>query len=243
MPSPIRTLSNARDLADLLSRDGRLTHAELAEALNMPRASVYRLVEAMAAIDLVRIGQDGLVAMSSKWLHLSDAARAAMTEWDGAADVLHAASEVTGQSIFLCVPRLHRAFCIDWAPGRALELLVLRPGRSLAPNAGGAGRLTLAYDPAAEEVLESGTLERLTPATLVDPALLREDIARTRSEGRTISLEDATVGIGGIAVPVLDGQGRFRASLSAGGLAGEIRANLDDYTAALRAGAQALTSR
>src|SRR4051794_41931953 len=80
----MKLLSNAREVKELLSVRGPSSPAEIAEQLGTPRSSVYRLVEGLAAVDLVSIGADGQAELHLKWLHLADAARSAMSEWSSA---------------------------------------------------------------------------------------------------------------------------------------------------------------
>ena len=55
-----------------------------------------------------------------------------------------------------------------------------------------------------ERYLASGpTRHPLTPRTLTDAADLRADVERTRAQGFALSLDDVTVGVGAVAVPVL----------------------------------------
>lgn len=242
MPAPIKLLRNARELIETLAEEGALTHGELAERMGMPRASVYRLVDGLQSIGLVDTGPDSTVRLSPEWLHLADAAEASLTEWAGTHHVLDGLVERTGQTAFVCVPREHRAFCIDWVPGRALEVLALRPGRSLAPNIGAAGRIVLAYDPEAEEVIASGPLERLTRKSLATPRELREDVRLTRERGYVLSDEDATDGIGAIGVPILDQRGQLYGALSLAGVADEIVARQEELLEALGPAAAELAS-
>ena len=43
------------------------------------------------------------------------------------------------------MPRDDHAVCVDWAQGRGINVLILKPGRWLPLHAGAAGRVTLAY--------------------------------------------------------------------------------------------------
>jgi DNA-binding IclR family transcriptional regulator len=124
--------------------------------------------------------------------------------------------------------------CVDWAPGRGIGILVLRPGRSLPLHAGGAGRAVLAFGGLdLDAVLAAAPFERLTPATLVTAAQLRADVADSRRQGHVVSDEDVTVGIGAVAVPVLDGSGVLRGCLSLGGLSADVRRRREEFLTAL----------
>jgi DNA-binding IclR family transcriptional regulator len=76
------------------------------------------------------------------------------------------------------------------------------------------GKALLAYDPAALDRILEGRLRPLTPATIVDPLLLAEEIARVREEGVAYDDEEAAAGLSCVAVPIVGYGGRAVAALS-----------------------------
>jgi IclR family transcriptional regulator, acetate operon repressor len=219
-----------------------MSPAEIADVTGMPRPSVYRLADALQQARLLTVLEDSRVQASERWLRLADASRAAMWEWTSARDILDELCHDTGQTVFLSVPRGHEAICIDWAQGRAINVLLLKPGRRLPLYAGAAGRVALAFngDPAA--YLEDAPFEALTRRTLTTEKQLRRDIKLTRSRGYVVSDEDVTDGIGAIGVPLLDQAGRLRGVLSLAGLAEDIRDHADELVDQLNRSAIALTA-
>ncbi|NQX16878.1 IclR family transcriptional regulator [Rathayibacter sp. VKM Ac-2857] len=238
---PIRVLANTRDLVEALSHEGPLTPAEIAERIGVPRPSVYRLVDGLNAVELTETLPDGRVALSLRWLHIADAARASMTEWAGAQDALTALVDATGQTAFLSVLRDDSAVCVDWVQGRGIGVLILKPGRALPLHAGAAGRLLLACAADAEAYLARAPFEQLTPSTRTTRAQLLEDIALTREQGFTVSDEDATVGIGALGLPIRSPAGATIACVSLGGLAADVRGRREEFLRALRVAAATLT--
>jgi IclR family transcriptional regulator, KDG regulon repressor len=76
------------------------------------------------------------------------------------------------------------------------------------------GKALLAHDPAALDRVLEGPLHALTPATIVDPLRLIEEIARIRDEGVAYDDEEATPGLSCVAVPILGYGGKAVAALS-----------------------------
>ena len=239
---PIRILANARDLVDAISLQGAMTPAEIADATSIPRPSVYRLAEGLAAIGLVTIHSDSRIDLNLRWLHLADSAQAGMREWAGSAAILGGISESTEQTAYLTVPRGGEAVCIDWSQGRGIGVLVLKPGGTLPLYAGAAGRVALADYAEVDHYLMDAPFEALTPYTLTTKAALSEDIALTKRQGFAHSDQDVTVGIGALGVPVRrTTDGAMIGCLSIGGPADEIRDRTTEFVDRLRAAAAQLS--
>ncbi len=234
-------LRRAAGLISLLAGDGPLNPAEAARRLDLPRPTVYRLAEALTSAGYLVTLPDGRLRPGLSWLHLGDAARAAMSEWSCARDVLDELSSRTELTAFLAVPRGGHVVCLDWSPGSLAEVMLLRPGRTLPLHAGAAGRLALAWGPSGPGELAAGPLPPLTPYTITSPDALAADIERTRARGYVHSDQDVTLGIGALGVPVAGACGQFRGSVSVAGLAEVVGARCGELVPVLGEAAAALS--
>jgi IclR family acetate operon transcriptional repressor len=238
---PIQLLVNAMDVVNILAQHGTLSPAQIAELANIPRSSVYRLVEGLNEIGFTSTQEDSTVVLSKRWLHLADSARRSLREWEQAGPALAAVAQATGQTAFLTVPRGDEAVCIDWAPGRGIGVLVLKPGRSLPLYAGAGGRVLLAFGAEDRtEYLRGAPFPAFTPKSLVTAEALQEDINNTLMQGYAFSDEDVTPGIGALGVPVYGADEDLRGCLSIGGLAQDIEPRLDDHLGVLKQAAKQL---
>ena len=236
-------LQRSSSLIQLLAERGPLSTAEVAEEIGMPRPSVYRLADALTQSRLVESTSDGRLRVSLRWLKLSDAARSGMREWAQARPLLDGLAGRTGLTVFLSVPQADRAICIDWSPGRALNVLALKPGRTLPLYAGAAGRVTLAYRPEpVDDYLSAAPFPPLTERTLCTARELRADVKATRSRGYCVSDEDVTLGIGALGAPLTNADGTFLGALSLGGLVEDLRLHQAEISADLLACAQELSA-
>ncbi len=245
MKKPLRLLGNARRLLDIIAEEGPLTTARLAESLEMPRSTVFRLAEGLAAVDLVAIRPNGTVDLTSRWLHLADVACDARSEWASARRLLLRLADETECTSVLCVYHDGAPLCLDWVPGKANEVLQAKPGRPLPLHAGAEGRAILAgfSDPELDAFLERAPFEAFTPATMISVEELRGDVARSRRQGFTMSLEDIQIGIGSIAVLIRDDRGRQLGSVGVSTLSDELLRRSDELTEILTRAARTRAAR
>ena len=241
---PMVILQRSADLVALLAERGGMVPAEIAEYVDTPRSSVYRLGDALRDAAMIEQGPNAHLRLSLRWLRLADAARTGMSEWDGARTVLDELAAAARQTVFLTVPRADEAICIDWARGESIDVLLLRPGRALPLYAGAAGRVTLAFgrdDPTA--YLAKAPFQAYTDRTLTTATRLRKDVILTRTQGYAVSDGDVTDGIGAVGAPLFwSASGRFAGALSLGGLAEEVTERRDELVEMLLAAASTLSA-
>lgn len=231
---PIRALSNADEVVRLLGSEGDMSPAEIAERLDIPRPSVYRLLDGLESIGLTESVPGSRARLNLRWLHLADQARESMIEWTGARELLGELVDRTSQTAYLSVLRGQEAVCLEWEQGRAVGVLLLKPGRSLPLYAGAAGRTCLAFGVNVDEYLDTVTERRaFTADTLTSDAALRADVEVTRSRGYVFSDEDVTDGIAAIGVPIRGSRGQLLGALSVSGIKVEYLAKRDAYLEAL----------
>jgi DNA-binding IclR family transcriptional regulator len=237
-------LQRSADLVALLAARGAMVPAEIAEYVDTPRTSVYRLGDALREAAMIEQSPNAHLSLSLRWLRMADAARAGMTEWDGARKVLDELAGATQQTVFLSVPRANEAICIDWARGEAINVLILKPGRTLPLYAGAAGRVTLAFgqdDP--EPYLAKAPFEAYPLRTLTTAPRLRKDIILARAQGYVVSDGDVTDGIGALGAPLFwTTSGRFAGAISIAGLAEELNKRRDELVNMLLTAASTLSA-
>jgi DNA-binding IclR family transcriptional regulator len=233
-PRTNRVLANAASVIALLAEQGPTAPADIADAIGIARPTVYRLVDGLVAVELAEVLPDSRVKLSMRWLRIADAVVPAMPEWRGAQTILDSVADKTSQTAYLTVPRATGAVCIAWAQARGIDLLVLKPGRSLPFHAGAAGRATLANS--RREIIEAALARApfppLTTHTITTEEQLRADIAQSVADGYTVSDEDVTIGIGAVGVPILV-DGTLVGCVSVGGLIADIRADTPGIVAVL----------
>jgi DNA-binding IclR family transcriptional regulator len=220
--NPIRALAKAVLVLEQLAEAREATPRRLAELLNEPRTTVYRLLGSLEALDLVEPGaQPGTFRLGWKLMRLGAAVIERLDERQAALPVMERIHEATGETVFLLVRRGDDAVCIERLEGLRVQSLALRLGGSLPLHVGAGPRVLLAWEP--REFWETyaagrGEFEGPTGLGPHSRAELFAELDRTRVQGFAVSDEDVTHGIASLGAPVFDYTGGIRAALSVGGM-------------------------
>lgn len=238
MAQPIQLLAKSSKMLHLLADKGALQVSELAEELEMPRPSVYRLTDALKLVGLVDVTDEGRAQLGVEVLHLANAALAALPEARASQEELQRLNRATGQTVYLCALRGDRITCLDWVEGLRVSLLLLSPGGTLPPHAGATSRAILAYSPELlDQLAGTSSFEQLTPKTLTTIESLKEDGHLIRKRGYSVSDEDVTEGIAALGVPVFDTSGKLSCAISVAGLRNTVIGSEKEFVAELKASA------
>jgi IclR family transcriptional regulator, acetate operon repressor len=126
----------------------------------------------------------------------------------------------TGETALLSIVNDRRdcAVCLERVESAMALRLSIEPGREVPLHAGASQKVILAFLPEEErEAVLARPLEKLCRATITDAAFLRDHLDGVRSRGWAISFEENNLGVWGVALPILNPEGRSVASI---GLAG-----------------------
>jgi DNA-binding IclR family transcriptional regulator len=108
------------------------------------------------------------------------------------------------------------------------------------------GKAIAAYLPAdeIEDALASGSMERLTPHTIIHAGRLKKEFAKIRLCGYAVDDEEAVMGVRCVAAPIFDESGKVTAAISASGPVTRVTAEkARAFAAAVRKGAYVISSR
>jgi DNA-binding IclR family transcriptional regulator len=182
---------------------------EVAAAVGMPRATVYRILEQLIAdrwVNAVDRPRRFSASINVGMLGLQVIAR-------------NRAREVTLSNAIACAQSTGRTCVIGaYDDGDAIFLdgvaviadrvmLTARAGR-VAAACNAVGKILLAYQPQAEMQRVAGRgLPRFTSYTKTDPRDILDDLAQCRSRGFAVNDRESGERTGGIAAPVFDQEG------------------------------------
>jgi DNA-binding IclR family transcriptional regulator len=216
----VQVIGKAVALLDALRQAGAaLTLGELAQATGLSRATTHRLVLTLARHQLVERLPDGRYRLGLHLFRLG----AAVDVWavlgriaEGPLEIL---AERLSNSTYLSVRDRDRALCvvrIDRGPVKATTYEV---GDTLPLHVGAAPLILLAALPDDEiDRILARPLDALTPATITDPATIRQRIARVRQEDLAFAPDDVQLGLAAMGVPIRDPAAGIVAAISCVGL-------------------------
>jgi DNA-binding IclR family transcriptional regulator len=217
----------SRILRELGAGSPRLGVTELADRLGLAKATVYGLLRALEAEELVqRDAETGKYRLGPALLELGNAfldnheLRARSLLWAeslaGRAVEAVRVGVLNGANVLI----VHHVF----RPDNSVQILEV--GASIPWNACALGKAIVAHtDGARREELLSGELPRLTGRTMVDPAVLGTALDDVVREGVAVEDQEAIVGEAEIAAPVFDHLGLPAGAI---GVAGPVERLLRD---------------
>lgn len=236
-----------------LFREDRLTISvgEAARETGIPRATVYRLLEALRAAGLLdkRAGDGGRGTRYGPGLLLLELGRLAGQYLDPGGIIRQAMVRLRdrcGESVQYVVPSGDVGVYAHVVPPRAPVHLYIAWGRRAPLYAGASTRLLLAWQP--QEVIDrvlSGPLVSYTRHTPTDPSRIRSILAEIRRVGYALSFGELVEYSAEMAVPVVDERGVVIGALSIAGFEERYRdpETAAELKAALMAAGEELSRR
>jgi IclR family acetate operon transcriptional repressor len=202
-----------------LSIDG-LDSQQLASQLNLPRATLYRLLGLLVERGMVRreashnryrLGFRYLELVRGAWLE-PDLIAAASFE-------LRALRDLTGETTYLAVRDGDQVLSLERCDGAHSHRSAASMGQRKPMHCTGQGKAILsALEPEERrELLRQMILTPLTHLTIIDRERLQAELEVTRVRGYAIDDEEIALGIRCVAAPVVDSSGQVRGALSIAG--------------------------
>jgi DNA-binding IclR family transcriptional regulator len=206
---------------ELLSRFTRetphVTGADLARALDLPRASVFRMLHTLERSGFVeRVGDSAAYRLGLGVLRLGFEYLASMDLAEHGRPVIERLRDATGYSAHIVVRDGREVVFVAKAPGRSALFQSVQVGARLPAHATVLGRILLSDldEPGLRALYPEGVLERFTDRTPRDVSELVKRCVSDRQKGWAISEGGFETGISTVAAPVVDRDERIAAVVS-----------------------------
>jgi IclR family transcriptional regulator, acetate operon repressor len=185
---------------------------QLAESTGLPKSTTSRLVGALERQGLVQ--RDGRASIRPGPVLLRFAARDDFADLVAlSADALDRLAEASGETVNLGVVSAAGVDQLDQRDSRHFIGSTNWIGRQVPHHCTAQGKVFLAYGVAP---LPDGPLVRHAPRTIVDRAVLADELAAVRSRGYATTLDELEPGLWAVAAPV-QGTGGVVAAVSISG--------------------------
>ncbi|MCA1217298.1 IclR family transcriptional regulator [Streptomyces sp. 8L] len=209
-PEEVKSAARVLKVLELLGAEGaKLSLAEMASALSVPKSSLHAILRTMQAHRWVDLDQSGTRYSLGLKALLTGTAYLESDDVTGlAGPVLDALAEETGESVHL--GRLDGTDVVYLAKRESRHALRMYSavGRRLPAHATALGKAMLSqYDAAEVRMRLDWPLERLTPDTVTDPDQLLEQLAEARLRGWAMDDGENSADIRCVAVALGSGHG------------------------------------
>ena len=226
--SVTRSLRLLETLADA-SGDGEseLGVTEIARRTNLSPATTHRLLATLGAEGYVT--KDSVTSryrLGSRLFALSYAAESRITTLRAqASDAMEDLKTQYGETVNLAVLERRHVIYVHQVESERPVRAFNRIGNRILAHASAAGKVLLAFEPegAVVSLLPHDRLESLTPATIVSPQILLQQLATVRMRGYALDLGEQDEEVVCVAAPILVPGRRPAAALSISGPANRMQ--------------------
>lgn len=193
--------------------------SNLGKQLALPKSTVHRLASTLIDAGLLEQNSDsGKYRLGLALFELGALVRRRMDFSTEAKPQLMLLREKTGETVHLAILDHESIVYINYLESRQSIRMSSDVGLRKPAFCTAEGKALLAFQPpeVVERLIDAG-LHAVTPNTIVDPAVLRKDLAAVRARGYAIDDEESDLGMRCIAAPVRDHTGNVIAATSVGG--------------------------
>ncbi len=231
----IKVITKTMELLKCFSpKQSEWTANELSNKLNMNRTTVYRILTTLATGGFVQLNpKSGGFRLGSTLIGLSLALFDSMDIRTMAGPVLKGLTQKTGESVHLTIWYKDRVMVIDqWESPSDIKVLVPL-GKKLSAHCTATGKIFLSELPEEEfdRYLSEHELKTLTPNTIVNKEVLREEVLKVRQKQLAFDFEEYAMDIVACAAPVFSYDQRINAAIAVLGPSRRMRTKIEEIEA------------
>lgn len=201
---PLKTVSRAFTIVEILWEQTSATPAELAARLDVPQSTVYDYLQTLQSMEYVTRTDEGYqlsykpLAIGARVKYRSRLFRVARSE-------LQQLVAETGEVADIHVEDNGRAVILHYERGEQALDLGMYPGMRTPIHTHAAGKAILAHLPEEriDEIIDTHGLRSMTDTTITSVDALTDELEQIRSEGYAVDWDQQVSGMGVIAAPIL----------------------------------------
>ena len=202
----IPNLWRAIDLFEhLAEHPERQTISEIAETLELPTNSVFRILRTLTARGYI-VQKNKTYEISSKLFALGAKAIAEDTLFEKMTPVMKELRDELHETILLGKLSGNQGVILEQVPGLYPVKVVVEVGYNFPLHCSAPGKAVLAFLPEQERdsLIESCNFEKYTEKTITDKASFIEELQKVRTEGFAYDMEEADLDVRCIGAPIMN---------------------------------------
>jgi len=194
-----------------------LSFGELGRYAGLPKSTLHRILQTLIDYRLVRLDEASQTYRLG--LRLFEMAHQVWSEFDlrsAAESELLRLRELAQETTRLGVLDGHEVLIIDQRDHIQGMRLANGVGSRLPAMASAMGKALMAYRPPEElrRYLAGTRLKPLTPHSILDPESMQRELDLIKARGYAVAMEESSLGISGVAAPILDHRGESIGAVS-----------------------------
>lgn len=216
----IHSIEKALDVFEVLSAHDSLSLIELAELLNQPKSSLYRIILTLEKRGfIVRNEDDGKYCLGYKQLVITRNLLERSSLRNAAVAEMSKLVERFGDTVNLCVLMDQEILYLEIIEGTYALRMLDKVGAKAPFHATSAGKAIAAFLPEerVREMVKARGLMPVTANTITEEKRLLCELERVRAQGYAVDDEEITQGARCIGVPVFDMSGQVAGAISISG--------------------------
>ena len=224
-PTAVQSVDRALTVLEILARQGDAGVTEVGLELGVHKSTAFRLLAALESRGFVEQAQErGTYRLGFAVVRLAGSAVAQLDLVRESSRTCEQLAAGLGETVNVAVLDQGWAINVSQARGAASVASVNWVGQRTPLHATSSGKVLLAFAPTEVRAhVLVGPLERYTAATITDPAVLDDALAKARVAGWACTEEEYEIGLNAVAAPVRGADGSVLAALSAAGPAYRLR--------------------
>jgi DNA-binding IclR family transcriptional regulator len=216
--STAKTVDKALQVIEtFLSSSRDLGISEVARTVGINKSTVQRIINTLAKYGyLQKVPPAPVYRLGLKFLQVSTIVLERIDLRNLARPSLEALRDRTGETVHLMVLDKDMGVYLDAVESRRITRVVSTLGSRDELHSSAVGKALLAFLPEAQvdELIKDKKLEKKTPRTITDPALLKYDLKLIRERGYTVDDEEGELGTRCVGAPIFDHAHQVIASIS-----------------------------
>ena len=243
----VNSVLKAIDILQVFSSaEPRLSLGEISRRLDLPKSTTHNLINTLAMRGFIEKTDDGVYALGSAIIKLTQSVRLNAELRDRAAPLMRQLADTCRTSVYLAVPDgdyVLYIYAVE-SPQRLLARTAVGDLAHLHSTAVGKAILSVLPKQKVNEIINRAGMPQITNATITDPRVLQEKLALSQERGYALDHSENERETYCIGTPIFDHKGQVIAACSLSGtdpeIVGDRQPNLSKH---LLSAAQELSRR